>query len=235
MALVELEPTEGLYLEDTGSDGTEAMSTGASLLYDDDLTTPASPTNDYFYYHYAYGLDLGSEKEVSRIICFDHLNNDGWFSAGHDSVKVFKSNDNVTYILVEELNGPERIGGRWVLDLTTPVSGRYWKVFNCEASSTLAGPGGGSLKITEIEIYKETPAAQVSGTIMEQGSGGIRTVRAYIRSTGVLYSSGASNAFGYFSINAPDESTEMFVIAFDDDAGVAYNALIFDRVKGVAV
>lgn len=77
-------------------------------------------------------------------------------------------------------------------------------------------------------------AYKLSGTIKEKGSPVARTVRSFTRSTGELFSSGASAANGIFSIDAPNDTEEMFVVAFDDDAGDQYNALVYDRVKGVA-
>lgn len=78
--------------------------------------------------------------------------------------------------------------------------------------------------------------AQLSGSITLDGSGVIRTIRCYIRSTGVLYDSISSNPDGTFTLNAPDDSTLMFIIAFDDiGEGQEYNALIYDKVTGFLV
>lgn len=73
----------------------------------------------------------------------------------------------------------------------------------------------------------------LSGTIKEKGQPVERTVRAYIRSTGELFSSGVSNPDGTFEIDAPNDTTDLYVIALDDDAGEQYNDLIYARVKGV--
>lgn len=77
------------------------------------------------------------------------------------------------------------------------------------------------------------PTAHFLGTTKLQGSAVARLVRCYIRSTGALYSSITSEADGTFDLSCPDVDTFMFIIAFDDDAGEQYNALIYDRVKGV--
>ena len=74
---------------------------------------------------------------------------------------------------------------------------------------------------------------KLKGTVKEQGSGVVRIVRSYFRSTGILYSSTVSEASGAFELDAPDLTTEMFVVAFDDDFGAQYNALIASRVKGI--
>lgn len=77
------------------------------------------------------------------------------------------------------------------------------------------------------------PPYKLSGTVKEKGVPVIRIVRSYIRSTGELYASVYSAADGSFSVQAIDDTTDMFVIAFDDALGDQYNALIYDRVKGV--
>jgi len=115
--------------------------------------------------------------------------------------------------------------------------------FNCDVVTTeyryfkivvTANNGGGYVQIAEVELWTPWPT-KLSGTVKEKGAAVVRTVRAYIRSTGVLYSSTTSLANGTFSLNAPDPTTEMFVVAFDNDVGDQYNALIFDRVKGVPI
>lgn len=73
----------------------------------------------------------------------------------------------------------------------------------------------------------------LTGTLTEKGSPVIRTINSYIRSTGELYSSTVSEANGTFSLAAPDTTTEMYILALDNDPGDQYNALIYDRVKGV--
>lgn len=75
----------------------------------------------------------------------------------------------------------------------------------------------------------------LSGTVREKGVAVVRTVRSYIRSTGELYTETVSEENGNFTVGAPDDTTLMYVIALDDDAGDQYNALIYDRVRGVAV
>jgi len=149
----EVTPTDGLYLEDTGAGGTDVMSIGASLMYDDDLDTPSSPTNDYWYYHYAYGIDLGSIKTLRHLVVYDEQQSNGWYSAAHDSVAVYKSDDNVTWAHVQDFDAPTRALGVWDLLFTTPQAARYFKVYNKEGASTLSAPGGVSLKVTEIRAY----------------------------------------------------------------------------------
>lgn len=105
---------------------------------------------------------------------------------------------------------------------------RYFKL-NISANNT-----GDRQSITE--LYLSTPYPyKLAGTVKEKGNPVIRTLHAYTRSTGELFSSSDSAPDGTFSIGVPDDTTEMYVIALDDDAGEQYNALIYDRVKGVAI
>lgn len=90
--------------------------------------------------------------------------------------------------------------------------------------------------IYELVFYEcQDLPAKLSGVIKEKGVGVQRLVRSYIRETGELYKSTTSSADGTFELAAPNTTTEFFLVAFDNDAVDMYNALIFDRVKGVAV
>jgi len=86
---------------------------------------------------------------------------------------------------------------------------------------------------TGFTAWTVVPVAKLSGTVKERGVGVARRVQSYIRATGALYDSTVSEANGSFLLDAPDDTTEMFIIALDDAAGDQYNALIYDRVKGV--
>ena len=77
------------------------------------------------------------------------------------------------------------------------------------------------------------PPAKLSGIIKQEGVGVIRTVRCYTRSTGLLFDNTVSESDGSFELDAPDDTTELYVIALDDALGDQYNALLFDRVVGV--
>jgi hypothetical protein len=79
------------------------------------------------------------------------------------------------------------------------------------------------------------PPYSIAGTVTEQGNPVARTVRLYRRSTGELVASTTSSAVdGSFEF-ADIAGDVYFVVAFDDDAGDDYNALIFDRIKAVQV
>lgn len=109
--------------------------------------------------------------------------------------------------------------------ITTPY--RYFRL------SISANNGGTYIGIQELYLF-EIPLYYLSGTVKEKGIPVERVVRSYIRSTGALYGSVTSNPDGSFSLPAPDEETEMYVIALDNDPGLIYNALIYDRVYGVS-
>uniref|UniRef100_A0A6H1Z7R4 Uncharacterized protein n=1 Tax=viral metagenome TaxID=1070528 RepID=A0A6H1Z7R4_9ZZZZ len=110
----------------------------------------------------------------------------------------------------------------------------YYKIGNDAATtdkSDYTGPTWATYTILYAELIG--PAAyQLSGTVKEKGSPVSRVVRSYKRSTGELFASGSSAGDGTFSIDAPNDTDEMYVLALDDDAGDQYNALVFDRVKG---
>lgn len=61
------------------------------------------------------------------------------------------------------------------------------------------------------------------------------TVRLYERSTGTLLLSQTTNQWGQFRFNGLDETqaNNYFVVAFDPDGGVQYNAQVFDRLTAV--
>jgi len=82
-------------------------------------------------------------------------------------------------------------------------------------------------------IDYSVPSFLLTGSVSLLGAPVIRTVNCYIRSTGALYDSVESKADGSFELGAPDGDTEMFVIALPDGNGEDYNALVFDRVKGL--
>lgn len=143
---------------------------------------------------------------------------------------LYSSENLLLAVYIETYNGVPRS--------STNLSGVgiYYKTGNDSSTtdkSGYAGPVWANCNIIIREI-QEGIVYILSGTIKEEGSPVSRTVRSYTRSTGVLYSSGASYGNGVFSIDAPDNTTEMYVVSLPDGNGGKYNALIFDRVKGVA-
>jgi len=153
-----LTPSKGLKLE---SDNTPLSST---LIEDAELIDSVLYTNAtglYWYYHYSYGLDLGCAETVDSIICraeMDYTPTD-WYSTSHDSVMVYKSDDNSTWTEVEQFDAPPIIHMTdkefaFELEFATPQTARFFKVRNAESSGTLAtSPDGHSLQVSEIEAY----------------------------------------------------------------------------------
>lgn len=77
-----------------------------------------------------------------------------------------------------------------------------------------------------------TGTGVISGTVLETGNPVARIVRAYRRSDGIFLAQTTSLALdGSFSFSSLPNSTECFIVAFDDTGSVPdYNALIFDRI-----
>jgi hypothetical protein len=74
----------------------------------------------------------------------------------------------------------------------------------------------------------------ISGTVTEGGAAVARTVRCFRRSDGEFAAGTVSDAAtGAYNLRGLDSDTEYFVIAFDDDAGEVFDALIEDRVEPV--
>ncbi len=69
-----------------------------------------------------------------------------------------------------------------------------------------------------------------SGYITEQSSPVARTVRLYYRDTGELVNSTTSSGINGYYYLTTTISGEHFIVAFDDDVGETYNALILDRL-----
>jgi hypothetical protein len=79
-----------------------------------------------------------------------------------------------------------------------------------------------------------TSTYRVSGTVKEEGVNVSRTVRAYRKDNGIFLGEAVSNAgTGAYSIPIHNYNGEVFVVAFDDPAGVDFNAAILDRIVPV--
>ncbi len=80
--------------------------------------------------------------------------------------------------------------------------------------------------------------ATIRGTVAEQGAPATRLVRLYLRSSGALIAEQYSDSDGEFAFDDEpefEEGIEFYVVAFDDDNGEAFNALIYDRVEPVVI
>jgi hypothetical protein len=77
---------------------------------------------------------------------------------------------------------------------------------------------------------QDPPTHYYDGYVKEQGSPVLRTVRLYDRTTGELVdetNSSISNGYYYLTTTV---SGQHFIVAFDDDEGIEYNALILDKL-----
>lgn len=92
------------------------------------------------------------------------------------------------------------------------------------------------LDITLHPVAEDVVAAgYFAGSVLVSGTPvPYATVRLYYRLTGVLIASAKASAAGTFQFDGiPTASSEYFIIAFDPDGGVLYNAAIFDRITAV--
>jgi len=141
------------------------------------------------------------------------------------------SNDDSSWDVLDTVTGESGWSADEVRNFSCDVSDTSYRYFRLNVSDN---NGNSYLSFCELFYFALEPY-RLSGTVKEKGVAVIRTLRCYNRSTGLLFSTDSSQADGTFSINTPDDTTEMYVVALDDDAGDQYNALIFDRVKGVAI
>lgn len=102
------------------------------------------------------------------------------------------------------------------------------RISGVRAKSTYTG--NASALILFQRYMSSNVLGQVSGTILEAASPVVRTVRLYHRQTGAFLKETQSNASGVFSFDV-GSSGPFYVVALDDDAGVNYNAKIFDKVQ----
>lgn len=161
---------DGLYLEPDTSPYTSTTLSSDPTLVDGNLWSGGS--NIVFYEHYAYGLDLGSSKEVSLLklylthACTDV---DSYYAAGYDSMDVFKSDDNANWTFVESYDAPPiffhedyHIGIE--LEFISSVTARYFKVVSRD-NNIAFGTGGCSGKVREIEAYANTESEVTAPTL----------------------------------------------------------------------
>lgn len=232
MALVKKTAVDGLKKEDPAGAGADALAPGQAFLIDNAKTTPVWPNATNFVIHYAYGIDMGTPIPIDKLICYDNRDNDNFWTI-YDLMEVWLSNDNVTYNFYQAFDGPTRTAGVWELVFAAIQTAQYFKVWCTVASGGLWEGTGNWIQLVELEAWGEEIYPKLSGIVQQQGTPVQRTVRSYVRSTGVLFDSAQSNPDGSFELNAPDTQVEMFVIAFDDDLGDQYNAVIYDKVKAL--
>jgi len=83
-------------------------------------------------------------------------------------------------------------------------------------------------------IGQDRPTHYYNGYITQDTEPVVRAVRLYRRDTGALVDSTTSNDLGYYYLTTVI-SGEHFIVAFDDDAGVVYNAQILDKLMPLGI
>ena len=113
---------------------------------------------------YSYAVDLGAAGEISGLDIYcrcTYGTPTDWYQPGNDwgTVGVYKSDDNVTWSLVQQYEEPPSFSSglqQWNFRLTLPSNqtARYFKVRNNQpvGKTGLAVEGGALLQIAEIEL-----------------------------------------------------------------------------------
>jgi len=82
----------------------------------------------------------------------------------------------------------------------------------------------------QVVEFSQAPGYYVGGYVMEEETPVVRTVRSYRRDTGAFLNETTSSGInGYFYLETT-YSGEQYVVCIDDDAGLVYNALIYDLI-----
>jgi hypothetical protein len=159
-ATLEIEPVDGLYRANDAAGGGPtgaALTTGYIGFFDDNIETEVVPgvgTND------SIGLDFGAPVTVQKLRVYDDGDEGAgiYLPGGFDSLAVYRSDDNLTWTLVQTFDPVVRVatGGTnnayYIdLELTTPASARYWKSY--ANSGPVAAQNGNSVDWSEIRAY----------------------------------------------------------------------------------
>jgi len=146
-------PNAGLY--SATLDPPPIALTGYSLgakpsLIDGDKTTECGSWNGWNVYQESYGLDLGSAQTVGSFIIYDDNGTSDPLSSGQVVVLYGSDNDNWTqHEILDHLSGLSRSGNATICTLSTPATGRYWRIYIASALSVAVTAIG----IAEIEAY----------------------------------------------------------------------------------
>jgi hypothetical protein len=159
----DIPPTEGLYLlPDTSPYTGTTLTTGdgtADAVVDGVTDTWA--INNGWSLHESWGIDLGSQKAVSKLTVYGTSTagvSETWFGAGNDSMSVYYSNDNATWILEEQFDGPTILDSgagsqnwvKWDLVFSGGArTARYFKIVCVDANISVST--GSTLRMGEIE------------------------------------------------------------------------------------
>lgn len=110
---------------------------------------------------------------------------------------------------------------------TTDSSG-YYRYYKLDISAN--NGDGFYLNIGELELIEADELYYFSGYTTEKGAPVSRKVSVYDRLTGELEdTTTSSGGNGYYYLESTLSGTH-FIVAFDDDAGEDYNALILDKL-----
>ena len=242
--------TIDIYTAEFDIDNCAAISVGKTFRQ---LIPPSRLTNPVKSAIVTFGFDPGCACHV--IACF--IGHYGASEAGFDGNQVqLKVGGNASYLIDQEgivtdestidLSPTKTIIVSWYMAADghqgCPIStnssvdyNTWYRSINLAGQTDFPGPGLTAdtnhihlIKKIEGEAY---PA--LTGTVKVQGVAAVRTVRSYVRSTGLLFATTVSAPDGTFTLSAPDINTDMYVVCLDDDLGEVYNALIYDRVRAL--
>jgi len=225
MSFIKLDPNDGLEKRSDSSPLSVTMDIGISELYNGDKSTPIG---DYWNSQDSFGLDLGSSKSVDKIICYHNLTDkQGWYDDDWATVAVYKSNDNSTWVFVEQFVQPPTNNGEFILTLSSTQNARYFKVRD-NGGHNLCVSDGSNIYATEIEIFNSI-SYYFSGYVYEQGSPVSRELYLHNRSDGSLINSTTSSGNGYYYLETTYSGSH-YIVCLDDAEGEDYNDMIIGNV-----
>jgi len=145
----------GLFLEPDSAPYTSTTLNTRPALVDGDKYNNGG--TNYWYTHYAYGLDFGVSTTISGLAVYGHTAADTpttWL-AGHDSFNVYKSDDNSTWTFVETFDAPPIIHSaplEWGFEVvfSTNQTARFFKIIYTDPVTTIGFNSGLSGWIGEI-------------------------------------------------------------------------------------
>lgn len=103
--------------------------------------------NVFWSTHFAYGLDLLSQRTVSHLYALTHsgATSEAWYTSAYDSFKVLGSNNNSSWTLLQQFDAPPLkhycINKHIItFQLSAPQTYRYFKIVCIDTYCTYAGP-----------------------------------------------------------------------------------------------
>jgi hypothetical protein len=105
------------------------------------------------------GIDLGSVKIVSRLVFYDYFSVGTGIAATTDQCRIYKSNNNLNWILVQAFDPITRAGGganlvgSITIDFSSSTSARYFKMMQPGPGTSFYTAAGNYLKWSEVEAY----------------------------------------------------------------------------------